>query len=120
MPASKILERSVLSSTQAVHPSQKMTAEDLNCYLPISLESELFEGPMLNAMVDWIAGNFRKCAVLVSDSVHRLSLQITRNLSPEEAKEEAARLSDAFITKNRSLFNDKMSERFAFLTGFDI
>jgi len=86
------------------------------CYLPVSLETKPFERPMLDAVVDWISENFNNCAVLVCDRIHRLTLQITRNLSREEALSEALRLGEVFIEKNEPLFQAKLAGRFKFLT----
>ncbi len=107
-------DRYVVSRYLTIPRSYKIKKEH-RCYLPVSLETTPFQRPMLDAVIDWISDNFSRCAVLVGDSVHRLTLQITRNLSQEDAKTEALRLGEVFTAENRSLFEAKMTGRYEFL-----
>lgn len=101
-------------------PHSDKINRDHRCYLPVSLETKPFQRPMLDAMVEWISDNFSQCVVLVCDSIHRLTLQIIRNLSEEKAKNKAIKLGEVFIAENRALFEDKMAGRFKFLKSSTI
>lgn len=77
------------------------------CYLGISLETEAFCRPRLDATVNWIASHFKQCAVVVGDSVHRYTLQIMKELAADEAAAEAYRIGTTFLAETQDLFDDE-------------
>lgn len=79
-----------------------------NCFLGISLENHNFREAKLEAMLIWISKRFKKCTILIGDSIHRLTLESTTQLTPENALSEAIKMGKEFIIKNQSLF-DKYS-----------
>lgn len=101
-------------------PRSYRISKDHLCYLPVSLETKPFQQPILDVVVEWISKHFNKCAVLVGDSVHRLTLQVTRNLSPQDAIDEALRLGEAFIGESQAVFNAHMPGKFEFFKCSDI
>ncbi|HKX31515.1 MAG TPA: tRNA-dependent cyclodipeptide synthase [Blastocatellia bacterium] len=117
-----ILDKYVASIDSTIPRSyQLLKSAELRCYLPVSLETKPFTTrPMLDAIVSWITDNFGGCAIFVADSIHRLTLQITRNLSPHEAKEEAYRLGSRFLEENRDLFANQNGCRFELLRASSV
>ncbi|WP_179073052.1 tRNA-dependent cyclodipeptide synthase [Nostoc sp. C057] len=60
-----------------------------HCFLGISLESENFSIAKLVGMTDWISKHFKKCTVLIGDSIHRITLQINQDLKEKQALNKA-------------------------------
>jgi tRNA-dependent cyclodipeptide synthase len=75
------------------------------CFLGISLENGNFVRPKLSGILEWIARRFARCTVLVGDSIHRITLETTRGLSPRAALAEGLRLGRAFVEREREVFN---------------
>ncbi|WP_372424372.1 tRNA-dependent cyclodipeptide synthase [Salinarimonas chemoclinalis] len=73
------------------------------CFLGVSLENAHFTRPKLEAMLEWVAKRFRRCTLLVGDSIHRITLESTRGYGPQTALREALALGDRFITHNDDL-----------------
>lgn len=55
------------------------------CMLGISLGTHNIEGARLEAVLEWISANFEQCAIVVGDSVYRLTLALLEGLEPEPA-----------------------------------
>jgi tRNA-dependent cyclodipeptide synthase len=72
--------------------------------LGISLGSKNMQGAHLEACLKWLSENFDRYGVLVGDSVYRLTLEITADLSPDEAMMEALRMGREFAEMYRPLF----------------
>lgn len=62
------------------------------CMLGYSLGNDQFGQEKMRGMVEWIERRYRRCAVLVGDSIYRLSLQIDRSVPEADALREALRL----------------------------
>ncbi|MBH8561933.1 tRNA-dependent cyclodipeptide synthase [Nostoc sp. CENA67] len=60
-----------------------------HCFLGISLENEKFSMPKLVGISDWISKKYKKCTVLIGDSIHRITLQINEGLKEEQALNKA-------------------------------
>lgn len=74
------------------------------CFLGVSLENEMFESPKLDATLEWISRRFKKCTVLVGDSIHRLTLQSVSGLNIEHSKTRAHTLGEEFIAQTHRVF----------------
>ncbi|MDJ1168496.1 tRNA-dependent cyclodipeptide synthase [Roseofilum sp. BLCC_M154] len=84
----------------------RMSFEQLDsCFLGVSLENKNFTPEKLKAMIEWISRRFRYCAVLVGDSIHRITLETTKSLEPEIALIEALAMGNCFIQDNKHLFS---------------
>lgn len=59
------------------------------CMLGVSLGNANFEGARFEATVEWISERFDHCAVVVGDSVYRLTLQLLEGLDPAAARTKA-------------------------------
>lgn len=59
------------------------------CMLGVSLGNANFEGARFEASVEWISERFERCAVVVGDSVYRLTLQLLEGLDEEAARAKA-------------------------------
>jgi tRNA-dependent cyclodipeptide synthase len=91
-----------------------------SCYLGVSLETRSFRRPMLDATVNWIDSNFKRCAVVVGDSLHRYTLQLTRGLSAGEAASEAYTIGTSFLIENQHLFAEVEQCSFEFFRVSDL
>lgn len=69
------------------------------CALGISLGSPSSEGAKLDACIRWIAENFDECALLVGDSIYHYTLQVTRDVTPEEGREQALQVGRDFVAQ---------------------
>lgn len=90
------------------------------CMLAVSLGSQTFEGAKLEATIEWIAENFKRCAVLVADSIYRLTLQVTRDLPAESSREVALQMGREFVDTYRPLFEQHSACHFEFVLFSDI
>lgn len=104
----------------AVSPASRRAtfeAEHDECFLGVSLENSNFARPKLFAILEWIARRYARCTVLIGDSIHRITLETTKQLAPEVARAEALRLGRAFLDEERLVFEAFAgSTRFSFVT----
>lgn len=73
------------------------------CYVGISLGNLNFERPRLDAVLGWARAHFHECAVLIGDSIHRLTLQITEGLAEQASLNKALETGEGFVESNRDL-----------------
>nr|VFJ94244.1 MAG: tRNA-dependent cyclodipeptide synthase [Candidatus Kentron sp. H]VFJ94805.1 MAG: tRNA-dependent cyclodipeptide synthase [Candidatus Kentron sp. H]VFK01923.1 MAG: tRNA-dependent cyclodipeptide synthase [Candidatus Kentron sp. H] len=102
--------------------SERNTFERLDrCFLGVSLQNRNFARPKLAGIVQWIGRRFPHCTVLVADTVHRITLEVTQGLAPEVALIEALALGQEFIHRERCVF-EHWSEQteFSFVTCGEI
>lgn len=94
------------AKTNSVSPQSARTSfEQLDsCFLGISLENANFAPEKLKAIVEWISRRFSHCLVLVGDSIHRITLETTRELKPHNALTEALELGKSFIQDTKYIF----------------
>lgn len=76
------------------------------CFLGVSLENSNFTTAKLTSMVKWISRRFAHCTVLIGDSIHRLTLESTRGMAPEEARNRALELGRQFMENERKVFDE--------------
>ena len=75
------------------------------CVIGISLSgNKNFTDARLEACVRWISKNFKSCLVLVGDSLHRHTIEITSGIGGDSARLEALRIGREFIDQHRTLF----------------
>ncbi|MTE17567.1 tRNA-dependent cyclodipeptide synthase [Streptomyces sp. TRM43335] len=87
------------------------------CFLGVSMGNPSFEDTELEAILRWISRRFSHCTVLVGDVVYRLTLQSTRELSPESALHEAFTVGRRFVDgQRRRLDTFRDCTDFTFLT----
>jgi tRNA-dependent cyclodipeptide synthase len=104
----------------AVSPEGKRAtfeAENISCFLGVSLENSNFSSAKLAAILEWISRRFRHCTVLVGDSIHRITLESTKGLEGADSLERAYALGREFIEEREPVF--RMFEdltQFSFLT----
>lgn len=92
----------------AVSPESRRAtfeAEHGECFLGVSLENSNFVRPKLFAILEWISRRFPRCTVLIGDSIHRITLETTRQLPPHLAEEEALQLGRTFREEERHVFD---------------
>ncbi|MGW1197557.1 tRNA-dependent cyclodipeptide synthase [Streptomyces sp. NPDC002536] len=91
------------------------------CFLGVSLENSNFTMPKLASMVKWISRRFAHCTVLIGDSIHRITLESTRAMAPEQARDTALHLGRQFMTDARQVFDDhRQSTDFTYLTCSEV
>ncbi|WP_445520759.1 tRNA-dependent cyclodipeptide synthase [Streptomyces sp. NEAU-174] len=91
------------------------------CFLGVSLENSNFATAKLTSMVKWISRRFARCTVLIGDSIHRLTLESTRGMAPEEAFGHALELGCQFVENERKVFDEYGdSTDFTFLNCSDV
>lgn len=92
-----------------------------SCFLGVSLQNRNFTRPKLDGVCQWIGRRFPYCTVLIGDTIHRITLEITQGLAPEVALEEALALGREFIDRERCVF-ERWNEqtRFSFVTCGEI
>ena len=108
--------------TGEIHPG---TITEFNqfteCMLGIDLGARNFRDGRLEACVDWISDNFDYCIVAIADTAHQYTLQLTKGMNPATAHEEALRMGETFVHRNRQLFeqyNSKCKFDFKLLSEF--
>lgn len=80
-------------------------SEYQKCLFGISLSgNQNFDGGRLEACIKWISNNFKHCLVLVADSVHRHTIEISSGLKGNSARVEAFRVGREFVERQRALF----------------
>lgn len=92
-----------------------------SCFIGISLENPNFIGGKLASVVDWISNRFSNCVFLLGDSIHRLTLQIRKELNAEDSLNHALGLGDYYLrTHQHMLVNTKTNEPFDIIRGTEI
>lgn len=92
-----------------------------HCFLGISLENSNFTPAKLHAILEWTARRFSHCTVLIGDSIHRITLETTKRLAPDDALFEALRLGALFVTEMAGVFDEfRALTDFAFVTCGEI
>lgn len=74
------------------------------CMLGVSLGTHNIEGARLESVLEWISANFEQCAIVVGDSVYRLTLQLLAGLPPDAALEQALEAGRLFEKSYAPLF----------------
>ncbi|MEZ4359574.1 MAG: tRNA-dependent cyclodipeptide synthase [Kofleriaceae bacterium] len=104
-------------------PARRMSfeREHEECFLGVSLENSNFVRPKLRAILEWIARRFPRCTVLIGDSIHRITLETTRDMGAAEARAEALRLGRAFLLEEEEVFKEfQDNTTFSFVTCGEI
>lgn len=103
------------AKVDAVSPptSRENFEDEEECFLGVSLENEMFMGPKMDSIVEWVSRRFARCTVLIGDSIHRLTLQAVQNYEPQTALTRAYALGEAFMESALPVLN-----RFAGNTDF--
>ncbi|WP_341529356.1 tRNA-dependent cyclodipeptide synthase [Nostoc sp. UHCC 0302] len=77
-----------------------------HCFLGISLESKNFSIARLIGMTDWISKHFKKCTVLIGDSIHRITLQINQGLNEKQSLNKALILGREYVDNASYVFDN--------------
>ncbi|MBD2678593.1 MULTISPECIES: tRNA-dependent cyclodipeptide synthase [Nostoc] len=77
-----------------------------HCFLGISLESENFSIARLIGMTDWISKHFKKCTVLIGDSIHRITLQINQGLNEKQSLNKGLFLGREYVYNANYVFGN--------------
>lgn len=112
--------RASVARVSPEHMRDDVTRLHERCMLAVSLGSQTFEGAKLEASIEWIAENFKRCAVLVADSIYRLTLQVTRDLPAERSRDVALQMGREFVDTYRPLFEQHSACGFEFVMFSDI
>lgn len=74
-------------------------------FFGISLENSNFVPAKLLASLEWISKKYKKCYVLVGDSIHNITLKSREKISDDEAYKKAISLGQDFIKNNKDFFD---------------
>jgi tRNA-dependent cyclodipeptide synthase len=74
-----------------------------NGFLGVSLQNEEFVPPKLQAMTEWLHRKFARNAVLVGDSIHRITLETVRDMPKTQSLDTAMRLGDDTVATIQGL-----------------
>ena len=88
-----------------------------HCFLGVSLENENFFTAKLISIVDWIGKNFKKCTVIIADSLYRFTLEIHRGLKEKQGLNQALLFGREYLENQRIVFErltDTCSFEFVF------
>lgn len=97
--------------TGEIHPGTITDVAGFSeCILGIDLGARNFRDGRLDACVNWISNNFDYCIVAIADMAHQYTLQLTKGMNPSTAHEEALRMGETFILRNRQLFDQYSSK----------
>lgn len=67
-----------------------------SCMLGVSMGNANFEGARLEASIEWLSDRFERCAIVLGDSVYRLTLELLEGLDEASARERAMREAAEF------------------------
>jgi len=102
------------------HFGNMARTEHCNCVLGLSLNNEQFSLPKLQSMAAWIDQRFRKCRILVGDTIYRLTLQIKEHLDEGRSLEKARQIGSATIEQIRHIFDSAVGCQFEIIRCSDI
>lgn len=95
--------------------------QEESCFVGISLDSPSFLGSKLQSIVNYISNRYSNCTFLLGDHVHRLTLEIRKNLSKEQCFYHALGLGDYYLrTQQHMLHHSQTGEAFPIIRGSDI
>ena len=101
-------EHSGLPSVTLVRTITKISEKQLfshrRCYIGISLDSPVFQGKSLHAVLFWAVNRFDRVLVMIGDYLCRFNEHIFRGLNDDQAANVTKNLGDSFIHKTRRLF----------------
>ncbi|MGG4663462.1 tRNA-dependent cyclodipeptide synthase [Providencia vermicola] len=107
------------AKTATVFPkSARFSFEKKNeCFLGVSLENENFTSEKFLAMLNWVNQRFRRCNILIGDSIHRITLETNKGLSPEDSLSAALNLGRAYQKQASKILKAKaFYTEFSFIT----
>lgn len=91
------------------------------CFLGVSLENRNFKPARFQSLLEWVSRRFPKCAILVGDSIHRLTLESRSRIPDQEALNNALRLGRDFMNENRDLIASyRKTTHFEFVTCHEV
>mmetsp|Transcript_10519 Transcript_10519/g.24400 ORF Transcript_10519/g.24400 Transcript_10519/m.24400 type:complete len:351 (+) Transcript_10519:1118-2170(+) len=82
-------------------------------FFGISLENSNFIRPKLLASLEWICNRYKQCAVLIGDSIHRITIRYNEDKDEDAATEKAIALGKTFFQNEHHIF-DKFNARCKF------
>lgn len=111
------------AKTNIVHPifNRKNFESQEECFLGISLENKNFVPEKFIAMAKWINQRFKRCHILIGDSIHRITLETNKKYTPEHAFPEAIKLGEAYRDQAiAQLELYKFQTEFSFVTCYSL
>lgn len=107
------------AKTATVFPkSARFSFEKNNeCFLGVSLENKNFTPEKFLAMLNWVNQRFKRCNILIGDSIHRITLEMNKGLAPEESLSAALSLGKAYQDQAAVILKTKnFQTEFSFIT----
>lgn len=76
-----------------------------SCLMPISVGQPIHEGEKFAAVIKLINGAFKRCTILVDDSVQRHTMGIMQHATPDELYQLAVKEGDDWLLRNEMAYN---------------
>ncbi|MEM1172292.1 MAG: tRNA-dependent cyclodipeptide synthase [Cyanobacteria bacterium P01_H01_bin.35] len=96
----------LVETKQVYTTSTKVLEKDyIDCILAINLDSDKFTAEKINATIDWLETKFKRCLILIADSLYELSLQM---INPEWEQQQATLLTDSKSQKILQILSEKI------------
>ena len=116
LDVTRVTKRRYKAQLQSVSPKslgEKVLAENDACVLGISLGNRSMERAKLEACIEWVSNNFKECALNITDTLYRYTLQITQGVPSDKCRDEAILAGEKFQTEYGPLI-DKYSKNCRF------
>ncbi|CEG58333.1 hypothetical protein [Legionella fallonii] len=97
--------RIVKASFRENPPEERKLFPQSTCLMPISVGQTIHEGAKFAAVIKLINSSFKKCTILVDDSVQRHTLGIINGASPDELYQLAVAEGEAWLKRNEIAYN---------------
>ncbi|HHF7349617.1 TPA: hypothetical protein ACPSKE_002827 [Legionella feeleii] len=97
--------RIIKASFRENPPEERKLFPQSTCLMPISVGQTIHEGAKFDAVIKLINSSFKRCTILVDDSVQRHTMGIMNHASPEELYRLAVAEGDAWLRRNEAAYN---------------
>jgi tRNA-dependent cyclodipeptide synthase len=78
--------------------------ENTACFFGVSLENSNFIRPKLMASLEWVVKHFKKCTILIGDSIHRITLETVNKFDKTKSLNTALTLGREFLQREKAIF----------------
>lgn len=97
--------RIIKASFRENPPEERKLFSQSTCLMPISVGQTIHEGAKFEAVIKLINSSFKRCTILVDDSVQRHTMGIMNHASPEELYRLAVAEGEAWLKRNEAAYN---------------
>lgn len=98
-------DKIIKASFRGNPPEERKLFSNSSCLMPISVGQSIHEGEKFAAVINLVNSSFKKCTILVDDSVQRHTLAIDRTEQPQDLYNEAVKLGEEWIIRNQEAYS---------------